>query len=182
MPRTPPYLLSILEEHFEELQMLWELRQTAIRDPDYLITDVAELDERIEAHTDGLVLGGEHSLPLLEEGLAGDESAVAFSATYVLLRLQSETAARQVMEAFLAAEGEALGGIARALCHGPIHVLEGQLHEALGSAPDPVAAAAAEVLAFHRKLSRQPDRISELLRGDDPQVRRTAWRVVALIG
>src|SRR5688572_3059894 len=99
MPRTAPWLQSILEEHFEEVQMLWEMRTAALRDPDYVARDVAELDDRLEAHVDGLVLAGGDALPILEAWLGGDTRSVVFAAAYVLLRMKEQAAADRVVAA-----------------------------------------------------------------------------------
>jgi uncharacterized protein (TIGR02270 family) len=181
MPQTPPWLQSILEEHFEELGMLWELRQDALRDPAYLLEDVVELEERIEAHTDGLILGGAQSLPVLEKGLAGDERSAVFSAAYVLLRLNDKLLADRVMAALEKAEAEKLDGIQEALCHGPIQRIASKLKEIHASGPAPIAAAAAEVLAFHALLSPGDRRLAGFLTDTDPTVRRSAWRTVGMV-
>ncbi len=182
MPRTPPWLQSILEEHFEELQMLWELRQSALRDPDYTVVDVAELDERIEAHVDGLVLGGENAVPILEEGLGGDEPSMAFAAGYVTLRIGQQELADKMMDVFLEAQEGQLDGLRQALCHGPVGLVGDPLTSAHETGPPEVAAAAAEVLAFHGQLRRESGRLAEFYAHENPSVRRTAWRITAMIG
>lgn len=181
MPRTPPWLQSILEEHFEELQMLWELRQSSVRDPDYDRSDVAELDERIEAHTDGLVLSEAHSTALLEEGLASDEPSMVFAAAYVLLRLDGKGPAQQVIKALRQAEEEGvLAGIGDALCYGPIKQVCADLRELVISAAPPVACVAAEALAYHQQLDPQAQRWEEFFASDDPRLRQAAWRISTL--
>lgn len=182
MPLTPPWLQSILEEHFEELQMLWELRQSALRDPDYLIEDVAELDERIEAHVDGLVLGEEHARPILEESVAGDEASVVFAAAYVLLRLRDEVAAELVMDALMEAQDEQIDGLRHALTHGPLDLVDDRLKQVYESGPPHLAAVAAEVYASHGRLHSTASRLKELYEDEDPSIRQAAWRITALVG
>ena len=182
MPRTPPWLQSILEEHFEELQMLWELRQSAIRDPDYLLEDVAELDERIEAHVDGLVLGEEHARPILEDGVGGDEASVVFAAAYVLLRLKEEAAAELVMDALMKAQDEQIDGLRQALTHGPLDLVGDRLKEVYEEGPPHLAALAAEVFASHGRLQANASRLKEFYEDEDPAIRQAAWRITALTG
>lgn len=50
---------DILTEHAEEAAVLWQLRQVYARRPQVGLADLAEHDERIEAHLDGLRLAGE---------------------------------------------------------------------------------------------------------------------------
>lgn len=182
MPHTPPWLQSILEEHFEELQMLWELRQSAIHDPDYLLEDIAELDERIEAHVDGLVLGEQHAGPILEEGVGGDEASVVFAAAYVLLRLQDQAAADLVMDTLTEAQGEQIDGLRQALTHGPLDLVTDRLKELYESGPPHLAAAVAEVYASRGRLQPNASRLQEFYEDEDPAIRQAAWRITALVG
>ncbi len=52
-------LYDVLEEHAEEAAILWEFRWQALADFEYDLDDLAELDERVEAHLDGLRIAGE---------------------------------------------------------------------------------------------------------------------------
>jgi hypothetical protein len=45
---------SIVEQHAEEAAFLWLLRDAAVRAPHYSLKDLADIDERVEAHIDGL--------------------------------------------------------------------------------------------------------------------------------
>ena len=51
------YLLDILEEHAEEAAFIWVMRQGALRSWNYDLKDLAELEERLFAHLDGLLIG-----------------------------------------------------------------------------------------------------------------------------
>jgi uncharacterized protein (TIGR02270 family) len=70
-----PMLLHILEEHFEEAAFLYEHRLGLLNDPEVAWPDIAGFEERLDAHVDGLVLGGARALSLCrEQALAGDSS------------------------------------------------------------------------------------------------------------
>lgn len=62
---------DILREHAEEAAFLWTLRKMMVRRANQRLADLAEHDERIEAHVDGLRLageqGGEIAIALLQE-------------------------------------------------------------------------------------------------------------------
>lgn len=47
-------LRDVLEEHFEEVLWLTSQRCQAVEDPSYNLNDLADLDDRVEAHVDGL--------------------------------------------------------------------------------------------------------------------------------
>lgn len=172
---------QVYVKHLEEFQFLWGQRQGALRSPDFTMRDVAQWDERIAAHLDGLLLAGEVAVPVLEDRLSGDDPQAVFAAAYVLLRLKTQSAADRVGKSLLKAEGEKIDGLAQALCHGPIDLIEDRLRGAAGAAPAPVAVAALEALTFHRRPDPGIDRLVEFLQNEDPQVRRTAWRVMALM-
>lgn len=70
-----PMLLHILEEHFEEAAFLYEHRLGLLNDPEVAWLDIAGFEERLDAHVDGLVLGGGRALSLCrEQALIGDSS------------------------------------------------------------------------------------------------------------
>jgi len=181
MPRTPPYLKSILEEHFEELQMLREMRRRAFRDPARRVRNLIELDERIEAHLDGLVLGGEHSVPVLAAGLGGDDPSMTFAAAYVLLRMGREDYRRMVLSAFAEAKEGQLAGIGGALCQSPVDGIGDELVKLAQTAAAPIAAAALEVLHCHGRQDVKVQRLAEFVRHEDPAIRRAGWRIFAMI-
>jgi uncharacterized protein (TIGR02270 family) len=54
-----PIEADVFEQHADEASFLWTLRDAAVADPLYDLADLCELDERIEAHIDGLRLAGD---------------------------------------------------------------------------------------------------------------------------
>jgi len=172
---------EILQQHFDELQFLWGQHRAALRSPEYKLSDLRRLEERIEAHLDGLLVPGERVIPLVKGGLAGEDPLQAFAAAYVLLRLNRENATKQVLDAFLNAQGPALEGLRDALCHSPITEILPSIRGAFTSAPAPIAVAAAEILAFHARLDPNPRRLADFFADEDAGVRRAAWRVAAIL-
>jgi uncharacterized protein (TIGR02270 family) len=57
--RNRPVLEHIVEQHAEEAAFLWLLRDAATEAPHYKRHHLARLDERVEAHIDGLRVAGE---------------------------------------------------------------------------------------------------------------------------
>ena len=176
------FIPDIAEEHFEELQFLWSQRRNALRSAAYTMREMGMLEERIEAHTQGLLVLGDNLLEFVGKALDGDDAMPAFAAAYALLRLGTPTAIERVRDAFLGAEGKRLQGIGDALAHGPSQPLIPLLQSLFTSAAPPVAAAAGQALAFHRALETTPEQLVPLLRDEHPAVRQGAWRIVTNCG
>jgi len=172
---------DLLEVHFEELAFLWERRIEAICSPIYTLRAFRELDERIDAHTSGLLVGGKTGLPLLEQGLADKDPSNVFAAAYALLRLGDAEAANTVIDRFMEAEGDTLAGLRRALAHAPLNGTAEALQDAAAGAPPVRAVAACEILAFHGQLEVGSPRLKELIQDKSPSIRAAAWRVIGLL-
>ncbi len=179
-PQAPGVIAQVYAQHLEEFQSLWAQRQAGMRSADYTLGDIAQLDQRLAAHFDGLLLGGEAAVPVVAERMAAGEAAAVFAGAYVLLSLATPAAADRVLDAFLRAEPEKLEGFRHALSHGPIEAIEPRLVEAARSAPAPVAAVAIEALVFHDRPNPAPERMAEFVQHESPFVRRLGWRITAL--
>jgi uncharacterized protein (TIGR02270 family) len=175
------FIPDILEEHFEELAFLWGQRTNALRSPRHTMRELGMLEERIEAHTHGLLAVGERLIPFVEAALAGEEQYPAFAATYALLRLHTDAAVQRVLDALATAKGKQLDGLRMALCHAPIDRIQSNLQAIFLSAPAPIAAAAAEALAFHSALSPTAERLHGFLRDEASGVRQSGWRLVSYL-
>lgn len=64
---------DVLDVHAEEAAFLWTQHYNAVNRPDYSLKDLIDLDERINAHLDGLMVastaGWQKCLSLLDEGI-----------------------------------------------------------------------------------------------------------------
>lgn len=179
---TEKFIPDILDEHVETLQSLWVQRQTALRSAGWFLRGLADLEERIAAHTDGLVLAGDFAFPVLQEALVFGEFPAALTATYALLKTESSNAARLVLCAFHEASGEALVGITKGLSYGPAQLTHKELKNAMVSGPPSVAIAASEALAFHSQLGPEAKRLEQLLSDENFEVRQAAWRINGQVG
>src|SRR5215213_3636976 len=121
------FLRGLLTRHFEKLEFLLSQRVIALRSTTHRLENLYDLEERIDAHLDGLILGDDEAIPLLKEALAGDEPGAAGAAALVLLWLQQPDAAKLVADALKGASGAKAGAISWALCHAPSEKLSKQL-------------------------------------------------------
>lgn len=172
------FIPDIAAEHFEELQFLWSQRRRALHSAAYTMREIGMLEERIEAHVQGLLVLGDRILDVVGEALLCDDELAAFAAAFVLLRSGTPGAIERVSAAFLGAEGKRLEGIRDALAHGPAQPLIPLLQSLVTTGAPPLAVAAGEALAFHRALRITAEQLIPLLRDESPAVRRGAWRIV----
>jgi uncharacterized protein (TIGR02270 family) len=174
-PGRPPCLLDIVEEHFEELDCLWEQREGVIFAPDWTLAELAALEERAEAHLDGLRLAELHAVDLARPALAGEETFAATAATFVLMETGVPQFAAEVIEALANAETPELrDGIRIGLRHSRLADRErARLGELAGSSVIELAIAASDLLAFQRIDTAR-------LSVDGMQAERPIDRVLAL--
>jgi len=146
----PPVFLDIVEEHFDELDFLWEHREANIFTPDWTLEDLAWIEERAEAHLDGLRLAELHAVDLALDRIGGSEVFAATAAALVLFETREPEYRSQILETLRKGAPETVEGIRVALRHCEIGGFAAPLLE-LAKGEDPLrAAAAADVLAFHR--------------------------------
>src|SRR5688572_27578789 len=164
--KAPAWLVSLVEEHFDELQMLWELRESALTDADYRKEDIVGLDEWIECHVDALVLADRAAWPILEAGLGGDRLA-ALAASLALLR-QGPPGAELVMATLATAEGPAVDGIREGICNSNLENVAGQLKEWYETGAALLSVTAAEIFAYHRRLNESSSRLDSYFSDPNP--------------
>jgi uncharacterized protein (TIGR02270 family) len=178
----PSFVPDILEEHLEELGFLWWQRQLALRHPSYTIREFSDLEERIQAHLQGIMVVGDGALPLLEESLSSDDDQSALAAASALLHFRASVSASRVLDTFATSSGHRLVALRQALCHAPLDHLQARIEDLFRAAPTPIAAAAAEILTFHSLVAATVPDIERFLVDDDTDVRRNGWRLVGYLG
>lgn len=93
---------DIYEQYFIEASFLWVMRALAVRQPNYYLTDLQELDRRIDSHLDGLLISLDKSWPVCEEGLEIMEPGEIFTAAVIAFRSRDLSKIQKVVEAGLA--------------------------------------------------------------------------------
>jgi uncharacterized protein (TIGR02270 family) len=175
---SPPVIESIVSRHAEEAAFLWLLRGRAVRAPHYSLAQLAELDERVEAHLDGLRVAGDFGWGLcragLEEGLPGDLFAAAVLAfesgaddRINLVLEKGPTAPRRVQ-----AVVSALGWV-------PYERARGVIDRLAGAGPVPLRYAGIAAAAAHRRPLAFP--LGRALRGD-PWLDARIFRAIGELG
>ncbi len=88
----------IIDQHAEEASFLWLLRNNAVIAPHYDLDDLAKLDERVEAHLDGLRIAGEYGWQVCSENLQIKEAGEVFTAAVLALEGRSVERINQVYD------------------------------------------------------------------------------------
>lgn len=83
---------EVVEQHAEEAAFLWTQRDNAVLAPHYSLKDLAGLDERVEAHLDGLRVAGQVGWEICEQALMQQEPGAVFAAA--VLAFESKDAER----------------------------------------------------------------------------------------
>lgn len=90
---------NITQQHTEEAAFLWLLRSNAVHAPHYALKDLAKLDDRVEAHLDGLRVAGEAGWELCQTALGNEENGEVFAASVMAFESGIESRIQAVLDA-----------------------------------------------------------------------------------
>jgi uncharacterized protein (TIGR02270 family) len=173
-------IAHIVEQHAEEAAFLWLLRDAAVDAPHYALRHLARLDERVEAHIDGLRVAGDPGWEIALAQLAQHrEAGEVFAAGVLALESQDQAKIGQVI-AVVEAAPEATRGLISALGWLRPESLRGLVKSFLDDA-SPIrrmlglAACSVHRVDPHSYLGR-------LLADDAPLVRARALRLAGELG
>ena len=165
----PKVYLDIVEEHFQELDFLWELRERSLFRPGLFLKDLARIEDRARSHLNGLFVGELHAVDLCRPHLSGGDTAAATAAALAFLAFNITELDDEVLAAFAGGPPKAREGIRIALRQSDGARIGPRLTE-IATSPDPgVRAASADLLAFHRLPP--PKGLDALFFDDAPHVR-----------
>ena len=175
------HIADLLQVHLEDLAFLWGQRREALGSRKHTLREYAELNERIEAHLQGLLVAEPAALVTwLRPQLIGDDRDEVFAAAYALLRLAEPASTHAVVVEFSRAAGPVLAGLRDALSFGPEALFAAEMQSALEQAKPITAVSAAVVLANHRLLDASSPRLARLLEDTDDAVCALAWRAATV--
>jgi uncharacterized protein (TIGR02270 family) len=156
-----PVMMDILEEHLDEAAFLSTQWERALVSSRYGLEDTAELEERLFAHVDGLVVGGETAVSeLLLPGLETDEPERIFASALALLESPGQRELDETLAVFDAGDAVQRMGLGRAMELSGREGLEAVLRKRLTAEDSALRLQAFQTLA---------------LRGEVPPETRTEW-------
>ena len=106
------FIAEIVEEHADEAAFLFRIRDAAATAPHYDRARLGELDERLEAHLDGVRIAGEKGLEIAAESLDEDEPGTAFTLAVLAAERASEELLAPALELAEVSPGLSRGVIA----------------------------------------------------------------------
>ncbi|GAA0404350.1 TIGR02270 family protein [Cocleimonas flava] len=122
----------IIDQHAEEAAFLWLLRSNAVSASHFDLEDLSELDDRVEAHIDGLRVSGDYGWEICKATLEFKESGELFITT--VLALESDDAEKlKIVYEFLTENAELQNGFVSALGWVDPKFLEGKVSGFLAS-------------------------------------------------
>ena len=92
---------EIISQHAEESAFLWRLRDRAVDEPHYRLKQLTALDERVEAHLDGLRIAGDAGWDLLVDELKWEAPGEIFAAAAIALEGGVEARIQRALSAAL---------------------------------------------------------------------------------
>jgi uncharacterized protein (TIGR02270 family) len=116
----------IISQHAEEASFLWGLRDAAVKEPHYNLMDLKDLEERIDAHLDGLHIAGADVWQFCEAGLQHKDSGEVFTAAYTAVYNSKQDWLDQIF-AVIDEAPECIRGLVSALGWLPREKLQGHV-------------------------------------------------------
>ncbi len=123
---------EVFEQFASDAAFLWILRSVAVHQPHYKREDIGQLEQRIDAHLDGLMTGIEESWPICVEALSFNEPGETFVATVLAFRSHDVDKIQAAVEAGLGSDDTARGFIS-ALGWLPLNLARGWIGKLIGS-------------------------------------------------
>lgn len=90
-------ILNIISRHATEAAFLWLLRSMAVNQPHYSLKDLARLDDRLEAHLDGLRIAGDEGWDICKGELSFNEPGEIFTAAVLAFESKKDERIREVL-------------------------------------------------------------------------------------
>lgn len=173
-------LLDVIEEHLDELDFLWELREASIFRASLRPLHLARLEERMLAHLDGLLEAGAAGVELARAELASESWSRVAAASWVLLR-QSVPQIDSVADSLAGAPPDAAAGHRLALRHTEADIWSKRAPRDVQGLPLHVTAAWIDALTYHRRTT-DPAALTRLASDSDPSHRARAWAARLRVG
>jgi uncharacterized protein (TIGR02270 family) len=166
---------SIITRHVQEAGFLWLLRDGAVLAPHYSLKDLAKLDDRVEAHLDGLRIAGGPGWEICKEAMGEGEAGEIFAAGVMAFERGHESPIQSVLEV-VSEKPEFANGLVSALGWMPFPQAAEHIKNLFVSEVPILRRSAIAASAVHRE---DPGKhLVDALLCDEPSVKSRALRAV----
>jgi uncharacterized protein (TIGR02270 family) len=169
----------VIEQHAEDAAFYWLLRDAAVCAPHYSLDNLAKLDNRLDAHMDGLRIAGEAGWRICQEQLGWEEPGEVFVAAVLAFESGHEARMQAVLEAGSASR-ELSRGLVSALGWLPYQQAETYIQQLLTVESSDLRRISIAAYAVHRRDPGYP--LAAALSDDDLWLRARALRAVGQLG
>lgn len=170
-------LNPIIAEHFEEASFIWLQRSNAIYAPNYSPQQFADLDERLEAHIDGLRVAGDEGWRLAEAALENEGPEDFFLAAVLAIEAADDRFDKLIERA--REIPEVIPGFVSALGWVSAQYLSGRVKTMLEDASPRKQMLGLAACSMHRK---DLPNLAQFLTAQAPSVRSRALRAAGELG
>jgi len=180
MNRSARVIQTVVSQHAEETAFLWLLRDAAVGQPHYSLADLAKLDNRVEAHIDGLRVAGDDGWDILRKQLEDKpEPGEVFAAAVLAFESNKDDRVGFVIK-FGTTSVEASRGLVSALGWLAYDRAEKVIQRLLEAETPAVRRVGIAASAVHRQNPRRA--LDNALAHADPSLRSRALRAVGELG
>lgn len=173
-------IIVVIAQHAQEAAFLWLLRDAAVSQPHYSLADLAKLDDRVEAHIDGLRIAGDDGWAILKKQLEEyTEPGEAFAASVLAFESSKDDRIAEVVK-FGTKSPEVARGLISALGWLSYDKAEKFIRRLLEAEAPAVRRLGIACSAIHRQNPRRP--LEQALADADPRLRARALRTVGELG
>lgn len=170
---------DIVEQHWEEAGLLWSRRCSATAQASFALRSLSQLDERVEAHLDGLRVAGKEAWELCLDAAAWEDGGEAFVMGMLSFADADEARFGEVTKHAVASPALARG-LTSALGWSDASVVQSKIHALLMSESAVKRRVGLGAAALHRLRLNGP--LMEALKDSDELLRARACKAVGELG
>ena len=169
----------VIEQHAEETAFLWLFRDAAVHEPHYSLSDMAHLDDRVDAHINGLRIAGDEGWNILKQTLMWEDAGEVFAAAVLAFETGVEERIQAVLEAG-SDDYELSRGLVSALGWLPFNQVNGYIENLAAAESSALRRIGLAAYVAHRQNPEQF--LINALSDDDAVLRARALRAAGELG
>jgi hypothetical protein len=171
---TSAFYVELYREHLEEAAFLYQQRLSLFRDSQVSWREIGQFEERLEAHIDALVVGGELALNVCRKHANADDRGEVFAALSVFCRQRRADLVSELLARVDIADAGKVRAVEDALKHELPSEWTSSCEQALSRPPGPMTPVLAKV-AGYRRLPLRPQIEQALAASPDDALPSMAW-------